>query len=222
MGLLFRVRSPSRQIGRVPCDPRAVSGANAKGKGMSLPNWQKLHLAEHILREATPDKTNIVVWVARGLAGGAKRWERIGNVVGREISAAQGVLATAATAVTAKERVRSLFGKLFGFIRQTRVFSLKMWTWFPLLGLGKQSPWRGRVMSTSLLYHGFGIVGYRHVSESFEGGQVTFRIEQPRQRHRCSPCGSAEVCDQGGVEPTFPLVPIGPNPTLVKLTQPPA
>ncbi len=32
-------------------------------------------------------------------------------------------------------------------------------------------------MSTSLLYHAFGLVGYRYVKQSFEGGQVTFRID---------------------------------------------
>ena len=75
-------------------------------------------------------------------------------------------------------------------------------------------------MSTSLLYHGFGIVGYRYVSQSFQEGEVTFRIEQPRERHRCSHCGSAEVWDQGGVERTFRMVPIGCKPTFVKLKVP--
>src|SRR5271157_3868240 len=75
-------------------------------------------------------------------------------------------------------------------------------------------------MSTSLLYHGFGIVGYRYVSQSFQEGQVTFRIEKPRERHRCSQCGSAEVWDQGGVERTFRMVPIGRKPTFVKLKVP--
>src|SRR5271166_6588398 len=75
-------------------------------------------------------------------------------------------------------------------------------------------------MSTSLLYHGFGIVGYHYVSQSFEEGQVTFRIEKPRERHRCSECGSAEVWGQGGVERTFRMVPIGCKPTFVKLKVP--
>jgi transposase len=75
-------------------------------------------------------------------------------------------------------------------------------------------------MSTSLLYHGFGIIGYRYVSQSFQEGQVTFRIEKPRERHRCPQCGSAEVWDQGGVERTFRMVPIGPKPTFVKLKVP--
>jgi transposase len=75
-------------------------------------------------------------------------------------------------------------------------------------------------MSTSLLYHAFGIRGYRQVSQSFEGGQVTFRIEQPRDRHRCSRCGSAEVWDQGGIVRTFRTVPIGRKPTFVELKVP--
>jgi transposase len=75
-------------------------------------------------------------------------------------------------------------------------------------------------MSTSLLYHGFGIIGYRYLSQSFQEGKVTFRIEQPRQRHRCSACGSDEVWDQGGVERTFRTVPIGRKPTFVQLKVP--
>jgi transposase len=75
-------------------------------------------------------------------------------------------------------------------------------------------------MSTSLLYHAFGVVGYRYVSQSFQEGKVTFRIEQPRERHRCPVCRSAEVWDQGGVERTFRTVPIGHKPTFVKLKVP--
>jgi transposase len=75
-------------------------------------------------------------------------------------------------------------------------------------------------MSTSLLYHAFGLVGYRYVNQSFEEGQVTFRVEQPRERHRCSACGSAEVWDQGGVERTFRAVPIGAKPVQLKLKVP--
>src|ERR1700685_4665221 len=72
-------------------------------------------------------------------------------------------------------------------------------------------------MSTSLLYHAFGLVGYHYVNQTFEGGKVTFRIEQPRERHRCSACGSAEVWDQGGSEREFHAVPIGSKPVVLKL-----
>ena len=34
-------------------------------------------------------------------------------------------------------------------------------------------------MSTSLLYHGFGLVGYQYVNQRFHEGQVTFRIRNP-------------------------------------------
>jgi transposase len=75
-------------------------------------------------------------------------------------------------------------------------------------------------MSTSLLYHGFGLVGYRYVRQEFQGGQVTFAIEQPRERLRCSHCGSAEVWAQGSVERTFRTVPIGSKPVQLRLPVP--
>ena len=64
-------------------------------------------------------------------------------------------------------------------------------------------------MSTSLLYQRFGIVGYRYVKQEFAAGMTTFRIEQPRERLRCSHCGSDEVWAQGGVERFFRGLPIG-------------
>jgi transposase len=75
-------------------------------------------------------------------------------------------------------------------------------------------------MSTSLLYHRFGIVGYRYVSQNFEAGMTTFRIEQPRDNLRCSHCGSLDVWAQGGVERSFHTLPIGSKPTFVELKVP--
>ena len=75
-------------------------------------------------------------------------------------------------------------------------------------------------MSTSLLYHRFGIVGYRYVRQSFESGITIFRIEQPRERLRCSQCGSDAVWAQGGVERFFRGLPIGKQPTFVELKVP--
>ena len=75
-------------------------------------------------------------------------------------------------------------------------------------------------MSTSLLYHAFGVRGYRQVRETFREGQAIFHIEQPRERHRCSHCGSAEVWDQGGVERTFRTVSIGAKPAFIQLKVP--
>ncbi len=70
-------------------------------------------------------------------------------------------------------------------------------------------------MSTSLLYHGFGLVGYQYLGQSFQGGSVIFRIDKPRERWRCSHCGSADVWSQGRVERTFRTVPIGSKPVQV-------
>jgi len=46
-------------------------------------------------------------------------------------------------------------------------------------------------MSTSLLYHMFGIRGYEYRKTDFFKGRACFTIEQPRERYRCSECGSA-------------------------------
>ncbi|MCA1835613.1 MAG: ISL3 family transposase [Actinobacteria bacterium] len=75
-------------------------------------------------------------------------------------------------------------------------------------------------MSTSLLYHAFGLVGYRYVRQDFQGGQVTFHIDKPRDRLRCSACGSDDLWTQGGLERTFRTVPIGGRPVLLQFRVP--
>jgi transposase len=75
-------------------------------------------------------------------------------------------------------------------------------------------------MSTSLLYHGFGLVGYRYVNQTFQEGVVSFRIERPREGLRCSTCGSAEVWSQGGLDRTFRTVPIGGKPVQIRFKVP--
>ena len=47
-------------------------------------------------------------------------------------------------------------------------------------------------MSTSLLYHAFGIRGYEYVRTDYSGGATLFTIRQdPQQTCRCSACGGA-------------------------------
>jgi transposase len=75
-------------------------------------------------------------------------------------------------------------------------------------------------MSTSLLYHAFGLTGYRYVRQEFREGRVIFRIEQPRERLRCTDCGSDNVWAQGGVERTFRTVPVGCKPVLLQFKVP--
>jgi transposase len=87
-------------------------------------------------------------------------------------------------------------------------------------GVASTSSLRGIAMSTSLLYHRFGIVGYRYVRQDFEVGVTTFRIEQPRNRLRCSQCRSDNVWAQGGVERYFRSLPIGSQPTVITFKVP--
>src|SRR5260370_18781425 len=87
-------------------------------------------------------------------------------------------------------------------------------------GVTTTSSLRGRSMSTSLLYYRFGIIGYRYVCQIFEPGITTFRIEQPRERLRCSHCRSEDVWAQGGVEPNFRALPIAKQPTFINFTVP--
>lgn len=70
-------------------------------------------------------------------------------------------------------------------------------------------------MSTSLLYHGFGVRGYRHVRTRFEGGAVVFVIDRPREDCRCSHCGSDDVHSRGTVCRRFRCSPLGRKPIFL-------
>jgi len=67
--------------------------------------------------------------------------------------------------------------------------------------------------TTSLLYHAFGARGYRCLRTDFHEAEVIFTIDQPRERYRCSQCGSAHVLAHGGETRLFRTVPIGTKPT---------
>jgi transposase len=75
-------------------------------------------------------------------------------------------------------------------------------------------------MSTSLLYHAFGIKGYRYVRTSYVQGQTIFTLGQEPDSYRCSACGSADVVSRGHVERRFRTLPIGPRPTFLVLPIP--
>ena len=64
-------------------------------------------------------------------------------------------------------------------------------------------------MSTSLLYHGFGIRGYQHVGTEYVGGEIWFSIEQPRESLCCPRCDSADVTRRGEEWRTFRTLPVG-------------
>jgi transposase len=75
-------------------------------------------------------------------------------------------------------------------------------------------------MSTSLLYHAFGIRGYQYRRTDYQGGQVIFTIDQEPGTCRCSACGASEIRRRGTVERRFRTVPIGSRSMAVALAIP--
>jgi transposase len=75
-------------------------------------------------------------------------------------------------------------------------------------------------MSTSLLYHAFGVRGYHHTRTDYQGGHTIFTIRQEPETCRCPACGSPQVQSRGQVERRFKTLPIGDRPTFVVLPIP--
>jgi transposase len=75
-------------------------------------------------------------------------------------------------------------------------------------------------MSTSLLYHGFGIVGYRHQRCDFVGGEIQVTVEPPPHRLRCGACRSRRVIRRGGRKRRFRGLPIGRRAVWIVLRVP--
>lgn len=75
-------------------------------------------------------------------------------------------------------------------------------------------------MSTSLLYHGFGIKGYISQKTEYVGGETHFTIHQPFDRLRCSGCGSRDVIRRGSRKRRFRGLPIGHQPVWIVLPVP--
>ena len=75
-------------------------------------------------------------------------------------------------------------------------------------------------MSTSLLYHAFGVRGYQYQSTEYAGGAVIFRITQARESCCCTVCGSEDVIGKGKKNRRFRTVPIGGKPVYLELAVP--
>jgi transposase len=75
-------------------------------------------------------------------------------------------------------------------------------------------------MSTSLLYHAFGIRGYQYIRTDYRGGEVFFTIGQDLETCHCSACGAGAVRPRGRVERRFRAQPIGSRPTMIVLLVP--
>lgn len=71
-------------------------------------------------------------------------------------------------------------------------------------------------MSTSLLYHGFGVVGYRYVRTNYREGGIIFTIKRKDFSVRCPACNSKDVIRHGVLPRWLRSLPIGRTPTYIK------
>jgi transposase len=71
-------------------------------------------------------------------------------------------------------------------------------------------------MSTSLLYHAFGVRGYRYVRTEYVEGDVIFTIERKTGTCRCAACGSQNVWRQGSVTRPFRAPSIGRKSVILR------
>jgi tetratricopeptide (TPR) repeat protein len=79
---------------------------------MKIPDWRKLSLAEGVLLEPSQMDNRLVLWLQGSRDGDTQHWERIANVPHAKITLEEGICATPATAIRARQRCRGFFGKL--------------------------------------------------------------------------------------------------------------
>lgn len=73
-------------------------------------------------------------------------------------------------------------------------------------------------MSTSLLYHAFGLRGVKYISTEYEKGSTIFRAEVTPTIENCPVCGNWETIRKKGCkERVLRLVPIGMRPCFLRL-----
>ena len=75
-------------------------------------------------------------------------------------------------------------------------------------------------MSTSLLYHGFGLVGYQYVRTRYENGAIIFKIRQNPFDIRCSNCQSKRFIFRGKKMRRFRSIPIGSKAVFIEFEVP--
>jgi len=75
-------------------------------------------------------------------------------------------------------------------------------------------------MSTSLLYHAFGLEGYGYVRQSFVAGRVIIRVKPKAKLIRCPECKSFHIIKRGKKDRWLRTVPIGRKPVWLAVETP--
>ena len=84
----------------------------------------------------------------------------------------------------------------------------------------KQNLERRSHMSTSLLYHGFGLVGYQYIRTRYEKGTIIFQVRQDRFDICCPNCQSKRFVFRGKKLRQFRSIPIGSKPVFIEFEVP--
>ena len=84
----------------------------------------------------------------------------------------------------------------------------------------KQKLERKSHMSTSLLYHSFGLVGYKYVRARYENGSTIFRVRQDRFNICCPNCQSKRFIFRGKTLRQFRSIPIGSRQVFIEFDVP--
>ncbi len=71
-------------------------------------------------------------------------------------------------------------------------------------------------MSTILLCHGFGILGYRYIRNDYQQGGIIFTVTKKKCSSRCPVCKSKEIIRHGSFSRWFHSLPIGRKSTYIK------
>lgn len=71
-------------------------------------------------------------------------------------------------------------------------------------------------MSTSLLYHGFGIVGYDYIRTDYQEGNIIFTVSRKKFSLRCPVCKSKRIIKHGSLPRWFHTLPIGRKGIYIK------
>lgn len=72
-------------------------------------------------------------------------------------------------------------------------------------------------MSTSLLYHSFGLKGVRYKATRYQEGKIIFEAEMTKKLEVCPQCQSRKVTKEGNKVRLLHLPPIGLKPTRLRL-----
>ncbi len=94
---------------------------------MNLPDWRTFAFESGILTEPISDGNRLVLWIPDDRDATFQYWERVGNVIRGEIVSEQGLFATPATSMRARQRLRGGLSRLWGSLRKSsknRDFSL--------------------------------------------------------------------------------------------------